>query len=311
MLQIMCIHKFFSRIIVVLVLLGCGSAVHAQQALITMKDSARVSTEIKTIQDNLLIVKEGALSLNLIAIIQFQTEDQQTVNPVLIESLLKENIVVYIGQVKFVKEKEAAPAPDTTRQSITTVITPVIAGKPVEKPTEESPKEDEPVQDNNTTPEDDEEDSDTNLYLGIGVGLDYGGVGGRLTFIPGNDEKTSVGIFVATGFALNGVGFNAGLNVRIGEQRLVPTISAMYGYNGIIKVIGAPQYDKTYYGPSIAFGFENKTRNSDDNHIHVELVIPFRSAAFQNDIKALQNTSGIEINDPSPVLISIGYHFKI
>lgn len=302
-------RKLIIKIIVLSFFLGCGVAAQAQQALITMKDSARVATEIKSIQDNLLIVKEGALSLNLIAIVQFQTEDEQAVNPTLIQDLLKENIVVYIGQVKFVKEKEVAPSPDTTRQTKPPVVNPAL----VRKPAEEIPQENKPapVQDSALPTEEEEENEAANLYLGIGLGLDYGGLGGRLTFIPGDADKTSVGIFVAAGFALNGLGFNAGLNVRIGEQRLVPTISAMYGYNGVIKVVGAPQYDKTYYGPSLAIGFENKTRNSDDNHIHVELVIPFRSSAFENDIKALQNTAGIEINDPSPVLISIGYHFKI
>lgn len=300
--------KHFIRISI-LFFLGCGSAAQAQQALITMKDSARVSTEIKTIQDNLLIVKEGALSLNLIAIVQFQTSDQQTVSPALIESLLKESIVVYIGQVKFIKEEKITVAPDTIQQTVTRVISPPLVRDPVQKtPTENKP---DPEQDDTTITDDYSESKAVNLFLGLGLGLDYGGVGGRLTFVPGDADKTSVGIFVATGFALNGLGFNAGLTVRIGEQRLVPTISAMYGYNGVIKVVGAPQYDKTYYGPSVAIGFENKTRNSDDNYIHVELVIPFRSSAFHNDIKALQNTAGIEINDPSPVLISIGYHFKI
>ncbi|WP_218022447.1 hypothetical protein [Chryseotalea sanaruensis] len=273
-----------------------------------MKDSARVSTEIKTISDNLLIVKEGALSLNLIAVVQFQTQDKKVVDLALIENLLKENIVVYIGQEKFVKEKEAISTPDTTRQSITQVVNPALVNKPLEPTIQKSEAESE---EDGTITEDYNEINDVSLHLGLGLGLDYGGVGGRLTFIPGDAEKTSVGIFVAAGYALNGLGFNAGLNLRLGQQRLVPTISAMYGYNGVIKVIGASQYDKTYYGPSVAVGFENKTRNSDDNYIHLELVIPFRSASFQNDIKALQNNPGIDISAPSPVLVSIGYHFKI
>lgn len=306
--------RIYIRLIFILCLIGGSESAQAQQALITMKDSARVATEVKNIQDNLLIVKEGALSLNLIAIIQFQAEDQQRVNSDLLDGLVKENIKVYFGTVRFIKEKEkeieTAPAPDTALQKITTIVNPTIISKPVEQ----LPQEDKPVPDqdeDDDSMEKDEEDSNTNLYLGIGLGLNYGGFGGRLTFIPGDASKTSVGVFVASGFALNGLGFNAGMVVRIGDQKLVPTFSAMYGYNGVIKVVGAPQYDKTYYGPSIAVGFENKTRNSNDNHIHVELVIPFRSSAFHNDIKTLQGTPGIEINDPSPVLISIGYHFKI
>ncbi len=301
--------RLFLKISVLLLLLIGGTGAQAQQALITMKDSARVSTEIKNIQGNLLVVKEGALSLNLIAIVQFETEDPQSVRMALLEGLQKENIVVYFGQEKFVKKTEVPVVSDTSQQVVNAVVDSVLVDKPVQNTIAENRIE---------TKEDEEEVLDFedesnigNLHLGIGIGLDYGGIGGRLTFIPGDASKSSVGIFVATGFALNGLGFNAGLNLRIGQQRMVPTISAMYGYNGVIKVIGASQYDKTYYGPSVAIGFENKSRNSDDNYIHLELVIPFRSADFHNDIKALQNNPSIEISAPSPVLISIGYHFKI
>lgn len=301
--------KHLIKSIALLILIGYSILSQAQQAIITMKDSARVSTEIKTIQNNLLIVKEGALSLNLIAIVQFETEDSQAVKTALLEGLLKENITVYFGQEKFAKKTEIPVVIDTSQQVINKIADSVLVNKPVQDTIKENkidPEEsDEEILDL------DDESGIGNLHLGIGIGLDYGGFGGRLTFIPGDASKTSVGIFVATGFALNGLGFNAGLNLRIGQQRLVPTISAMYGYNGVIKVIGASQYDKTYYGPSVAIGFENKTRNSNDNYIHLELVIPFRSAAFHNDIKALQNNPSIEINAPSPVLISIGYHFKI
>lgn len=296
------------KLTLLLILFGCGFAVQGQQALITMKDSARVSTEIKTIRDNLLIVKEGALSLNLIAIVQFQTEDQQTIDSQLIENLLKENIVVFIGKEKFTKKSAVLPPTDTTQHILSNTVDPVIIKDSIQEPIKENKTES--AQDIQEASDKLDESNAVNLHLGIGIGLDYGGLGGRLTFIPGDASKTSVGIFVATGFALNGIGFNAGMNLRLGQQRLVPTISAMYGYNGVIKIIGAPEYDKTYYGPSVAIGFENKTRNSDDNFIHIELVIPFRPAAFHNDIKALQNNPALEISAPSPVLISIGYHFK-
>lgn len=301
--------RLFFKIGVLLLFLIGGVAAQAQQALLTMKDSARVSTEIKNIQGNLLLVKEGALSLNLIAIVQFETEDPQGVRTALLEGLLKENIVVYFGKEKFVKKTETPLVSDSSQQVVNTIVDSVLVDKPVQNTVKENRSE--PEEDDEEVLDFDDESSTGNLHLGIGIGLDYGGLGGRLTFIPGDASKTSVGIFVATGFALNGLGFNAGLNLRIGQQRLVPTISAMYGYNGVIKVIGASQYDKTYYGPSVAIGFENKTRNSDDNHIHLELVIPFRSAAYHNDIKALQNNPSVEISAPSPVLISIGYHFKI
>ncbi len=300
------------RIIVLLLLLGSSLTLRAQQALITMKDSARVATEVQSVKNNLLIVKEGALSLNLIAIIQFQNTDQQSLDPVLVENLLKADIVVYVGSTKLVKEivKEVIPPPDTVRKKTPQLTRPAVTPQPADETPKQVIPKPVPPSDSTIVAEALEKGKLNNFYGGVGLGLDYGGVGGRITYIPGDDKKTSFGVFFAAGLALNGIGFNAGLNLRIGEKRLVPTLSAMYGYNGVIKIIGAPQYDKTYYGPSVALGFENKTRNSDDNFIHVELIIPFRSAAFHNDLKALQNNPGIEINDPSPVLISIGYHFK-
>ncbi len=79
------------------------------------------------------------------------------------------------------------------------------------------------------------------LSIGIGGGLDYGGFGGNLSYYPLNN----VGLFGGVGYALAGVGFNAGVKYRYipkkPDARVRPFALAMYGYNAAIVVINASQ----------------------------------------------------------------------
>jgi hypothetical protein len=143
------------------------------------------------------------------------------------------------------------------------------------------------------------------VFFGLGAGLNYGGVGSRLTIMPVKPWD----IYAGVGYAIVGLGYNIGTHVRIAPDRLVcPVFGAMYGYNGVIKIQGASQFDKIYYGPSISGGIQLKTKGS--SYFSAELVVPFRSKSFYNDWDALKNQSNITVkNAPLPVTISIGYHF--
>jgi hypothetical protein len=156
--------------------------------------------------------------------------------------------------------------------------------------------------------EDEEISEDRTQNLGIGLGLDYGGIGIRYTFVP----APKFGVFGSVGYILVGPGFNFGLNYKfLPDKRVVPVLGAMYGYNAAIKVEGASEHDKIYYGPSISFGVEVKTRRDERNFWNFELVLPFRSSEYQDDIDALQNNPDIQINEPLPIAFSIGYHFGL
>ena len=143
--------------------------------------------------------------------------------------------------------------------------------------------------------------------LGLGFGLDYGGIGGRATFHP----SPSFGVFGAVGYALAGMGFNAGLQYRISpEKRIVPVLTAMYGYNAALKVTGSIEVNKLYYGPSIGAGVEFKSRRNLKNYFSLELLVPFRDSQFDADREFYQNL-GVEFNDVFPITISLGYHFGL
>jgi len=145
------------------------------------------------------------------------------------------------------------------------------------------------------------------MNVGLGAGIDYGGFGGRFTYLPA--EK--FGLFGALGYNMESVGFNGGILYKfIPEKKVTPTISAMYGYNGVIIVKGASEYNGTYYGPSLSAGVEWKVGNNPKNYWNLELIIPFRSQEFTDDWDAIKDNPDFDVqNDILPVAFSIGYHF--
>lgn len=146
-----------------------------------------------------------------------------------------------------------------------------------------------------------------NCNLGFGYGIDYGGVAGvRFTYYP----KKYFSAFIAGGYALVDMGYNIGLSLHIyPNQKICPYFSVMYGYNSIIKVFGAPEYDKVYYGPSISFGFEIRSRKM-KNYLNIELLYLLRSKNFQSDLASIKMNRSIRIiSTPPPIGFSIGYHF--
>ncbi|SRR5258706_695606 len=143
--------------------------------------------------------------------------------------------------------------------------------------------------------------------FGLGIGLDYGGFGGRFTYLL----DPHIAVFGAGGYALSGFGYNVGAIARfMPAKKFVPTITAMYGYNAAISVKNAAQYDKLYYGPSIGLGLIRKSNRNEKNYWHYELIIPFRSSDYDADLNAIKSNPSISISTtPPPVLFSIGYHF--
>jgi hypothetical protein len=143
--------------------------------------------------------------------------------------------------------------------------------------------------------------------IGIGLGLDYGGViGFRYTYMV----APKFGMFGSLGYVLVGPGFNFGATYKFSpDKKVTPTLGAMYGYNAAIKVVGASEFDKIYYGPSFSFGVEVKTRRNEKNFWNFELVLPIRSSEYKDDMDALLNNPDIDISEGMPIAFSIGYHF--
>ncbi len=139
------------------------------------------------------------------------------------------------------------------------------------------------------------------VFFGPGVGIDHGGIGMRL------DVHTTrfVGVFGGVGYALAGIGWNAGLHLRmLPGKRACPYLTGMYGYNTAVKILAAPgvhSRQELYYGISTGAGVEfwNATRS---RYFHLGLIIPFRSLDVERDYPEISK-------ELFPVLVSLGLHF--
>jgi hypothetical protein len=154
--------------------------------------------------------------------------------------------------------------------------------------------------------EEPEADEASKVNIGFGLGLGYGGIGARLSVLP----LQPLGLFIAGGYNLDGFGYNVGVDVRLlPGKKVIPTLLGMYGYNSVIVAQGAPQYNKTYYGPSFGAGMEIHSRNG-QNFFTIELMAPARAQEFKDDLESLKNVPGMEVTRPWPVTFSFGYHMK-
>ena len=149
------------------------------------------------------------------------------------------------------------------------------------------------------------QESMKNFNIGLGLGIDYGGIGMRGTFHP----IQHLGLFGGAGYNFNSLGFNIGGQWHISQNRNNFFLTGMYGYNAVLIVTGDINDKATYYGFSAGVGYQLK-KKSNSNFWNFELLIPFRNSNFEADIDALEEM-GTDLRKPYPVAISIGYHFKI
>jgi len=144
--------------------------------------------------------------------------------------------------------------------------------------------------------------------FGIGGGFDFGGLGANVLVYPGKN----VGLFGGVGYALGGIGYNAGAKFRIISKKhnTDPYAIIMYGYNAAIKVTGASQYNKLFYGPSFGIGLDFHPKHTERSYFSMALLVPIRSSAVNEYMDDLKNNHGVEFkNELLPVAFSIGYRF--
>lgn len=160
------------------------------------------------------------------------------------------------------------------------------------------------------------------VNIGVGIGLDYGGIGGKLSFMP----IPKLAVFGALGFNLDKAGYNGGIIYRIlPEKKVCPYVTGMYGYNAV--VVGDPHERidfngttvpvsdvmgsdgiKTYYGASFGAGIELHKRNK-PKFWNFELLIPIRSTEYSNDVEFLKQ--GAAFTPLLPFTFCVGYHFAL
>jgi hypothetical protein len=152
----------------------------------------------------------------------------------------------------------------------------------------------------------------TNTYFGLGIGFDYGAIGIKAEFLP----SKYIGVFGGAGYALIDPAFNVGLSGKLlPDRNLCPTITAMYGYNAVIKIEGSysptVSGSKIYYGPTVGAGAELKTGRTKKNKLSFGVWLPFRNSDFQKDYDGLKDAGYEFQQDILPVAFSIGFNFGI
>lgn len=146
--------------------------------------------------------------------------------------------------------------------------------------------------------------------FGLGLGLDYGGIGLNVLTYP----NKNIGLFGGLGYALAGIGFNAGAKFRIVSKKhhTDPYALVMYGYNTSFKVKNAGNFDKLFYGPSVGFGLDFRSKRMKSNYWTVALLVPIRGSEVNDYMDDLKNNHSVEFkNELLPVTYSVGYRFII
>jgi hypothetical protein len=148
--------------------------------------------------------------------------------------------------------------------------------------------------------------------LGLGVGLDYGGLGGNIVVYP----LANLGIFGGVGYALAGTGYNTGIKLRLAGKNhrsaAFPYLIGMYGYNAAIVVSNAKEYNKFFYGPTYGFGIDLHKKIQALGFWSFALMVPARSSSVNEYIDHLKYYHKVSFkNKLYPVSFSIGYRLNM
>ena len=146
------------------------------------------------------------------------------------------------------------------------------------------------------------------VYLGLGMGLDHGGLGVKAEYLP----IKYFGIFGGVGYNFLSAGWNAGATCKIlPNKRVSPNLMVFYGYNGVTKAIGAPEYNMTSYGVTVGANLDIFLGIS-GNKLSFGLFVPIRSSEFMNNYDAMRNDPKIEmISNLLPIAFSAGFNFAL
>ena len=148
------------------------------------------------------------------------------------------------------------------------------------------------------------------ISIGIGIGQEHGGFGVNLTAYP----IRSIGIFGGLGYNMVGAGYNIGLKFRLisakPTAKVTPYAVAMYGYNAVIKVTGASQYDKIFYGPTFGAGIDYKSYSKSKIYYSFGINVPIRGTEVDEYMDDLTNNHNVEFKTGLfPITFTIGFKY--
>lgn len=145
--------------------------------------------------------------------------------------------------------------------------------------------------------------------LGLGFGLDYGGLlGAQFGYAP---IKHLV-LFGAVGYHMVDFGWEVGLKGlfirKTSEKAFRPYLKVMYGSNSVITAEDTDSYDKVYLGFTIGAGAEVRFGKQKHHGFDFDLNVPIRTQEFWDDYNYMEDI-GYEMKS-MPVAFSIGYHYE-
>ncbi|OFX58810.1 MAG: hypothetical protein A2046_05555, partial [Bacteroidetes bacterium GWA2_30_7] len=113
-------------------------------------------------------------------------------------------------------------------------------------------------------------------FIGLGMGLDYGGFGINFLVYP----QKNIGVFGGVGYAIAGLGWNAGIKARFAPEKyfINPYLIAMYGYNAAVYFKNMPDRNQIFYGYSVGFGIDFHLSKYGHSYLQLGLLFPIRTA---------------------------------
>lgn len=146
------------------------------------------------------------------------------------------------------------------------------------------------------------------VFGGLGLGLDYGGLGFKCEYLPFKYMGVSFGL----GYNLQGPGINLGASFKPLPDKLIqPVATFLWGYNAVIVIQDRAERNKTYYGFSAGLGGELRVGKK-GNKLSLTIFYPFRNKRFQEDYDELDKDPTIKwSNELLPVVYSIGFNWSI
>ncbi len=148
--------------------------------------------------------------------------------------------------------------------------------------------------------------------LGLGFGLDYGGLFGVQL---GATALKHLTFFASGGYYKFQGGWNVGLKTllvaKTSKHAGRPYMKVMYGCNSAIFVEGADEYNKVYHGWTVGLGIELRFGKNKQTGFNMDLNVPLRTGDFWVDYDEMKNDPRLDvIAEPLPIAFSIGFHHE-
>lgn len=148
--------------------------------------------------------------------------------------------------------------------------------------------------------------------IGLGVGLDYGGLGINFLTYP----SKNIGLFGGFGMANEEIGYNYGFKFRFFSDEIPSKINpfalAMYGKNTTIIIENKKSLNKSFNYPTIGFGLDVGFNYVKTGYLSFAILIPIRGEAYTEYKELLTSKHSVKFeNSQIPINISIGYRLII